>query len=129
MSVSLGVIGLGRMAKALLHPLIKRGDFGPENIFAVVGNADSVSPALDQLPKGVRVVSSDNPDAVEVWTAPIQLLAVKPNQLADVKSRAPEPLMQTKSSKPLFRYLLACLRYAADRSKPVSSHFGIDDLI
>ncbi len=86
-SLSLGVIGLGRMAQALINPLIERGDFLPESIFGVVGHKTSIQPALDQLPKGVRVVDVGDSIANEVWEAPLKILAVKPQQLNKIQEQ------------------------------------------
>tara|TARA_Y100001968_G_C19253755_1_gene665721 strand:+ start:196 stop:984 length:789 start_codon:yes stop_codon:yes gene_type:complete len=75
------------MAQALLSPLLERGDFFPEQVFGVVGQKKSVQIALDQFPKGIRVVASDDPFAREVWTSPLKLLAVKPQQLGDIREK------------------------------------------
>ncbi len=76
------------MARALLLPLIEQGKFLPENIFGVVGQEASVSQSLSRLPKGVKVVSSNQQEALNVWRAPIQLLAVKPQNLDSVALKA-----------------------------------------
>ena len=85
MAFALGVIGLGRIAQALLNPLFERGDLSPENVIGVVGRKKSIQGALDQLPPGICVVSSDDPHSEKVWGAPIQLLAVKPQQLSGIE--------------------------------------------
>ena len=86
MELSLGVIGLGKMAKSLLLPLLERGDFRPDEIFGVVGRRESVQSTLSQFPDGIHIVSSDNPIATKVWSAPIKILAVKPQQLVDIEA-------------------------------------------
>ncbi len=105
MPVSLGVIGLGRIAQSLLTPLIDRGDFLPHQILGVVGSESSVGKAVKNFPKGLRVVSSDNPNADEVWSSPIKLLAVKPQQLSEIKEKKEEN--QQLTEKPLMISLLA----------------------
>tara|TARA_Y100001968_G_scaffold132470_1_gene120886 strand:+ start:1595 stop:2383 length:789 start_codon:yes stop_codon:yes gene_type:complete len=75
------------MAQALINPLIERGDFLPESIFGVVGHKTSIQPALDQLPKGVRVVDVGDSIANEVWEAPLKILAVKPQQLNKIQEQ------------------------------------------
>ena len=90
-----------------LLPLIHSGNFSPENVFAVVGNQDTVSSAIAEFPKGISVVSSEDPIAKEVWTAPIQLLAVKPHQLDQVKSKAPDLSAISESSRPLLISILS----------------------
>ena len=75
------------MAQALLIPLIERGDFLPEQILGVVAHRESIQRSLDKLPKGVTVVTADDSISDEVWTAPIQLLAVKPQQLSSINKK------------------------------------------
>ena len=42
MPCSLGVIGLGRMAQALVLPLLKQGELAPQQVVALVGRGASV---------------------------------------------------------------------------------------
>ena len=85
----MGVIGLGRMARALVEPLLQRGELDPGGLMAVVGRAASIEPLSRELPSGVRLFSADAATAREVWTAPLQLLAIKPQQLNAVAAEAP----------------------------------------
>ena len=50
---SIGVIGLGHMAQALIEPLITSGSVDPDQVTAVVGRPESVA-ALKQGVFGVR---------------------------------------------------------------------------
>ncbi len=104
---SLGVIGLGRMAQAILSPLLERGEIEPEQVFGVVGRKTSVQVVKKQLPPEVRVFSSDDPDSATVWEAPVQLLAIKPQQLKalDRTLNKNKPVLST--SRPLLISLLA----------------------
>ena len=81
MTVSVGVIGLGRMAQALIFPLIKRGKLQSADVIGVVGSEASVSRLTPDLPNGLTVVSASDPRATDAWNASVQLLAVKPQQL------------------------------------------------
>ncbi len=72
----LGVVGFGRMAQALLLPLIDSGLVQAEAVRAVVGSEASAARLAAQ--HGL-VVSSDPSQA---WQAPVLLLAVKPQVLA-----------------------------------------------
>lgn len=76
-----GVIGLGRMAQALVAPLLAKGHVDPQQLLAVVGSAASAALRRAELPQGVHVVAAADSLAVNVWRAPMQLLAVKPQQL------------------------------------------------
>ena len=83
-----GVIGLGRMAQALVVPLLERGRIPADQLLAVVGGSGSLEQRRGGLPAGIGLVAADDPSAQQVWTAPIQLLAVKPQQLDAVAAAA-----------------------------------------
>ena len=107
MSFSLGVIGLGRMAQAILLPLLERGEFHPDEVLGVVGHKESVQSVKEHLPEGVRVFSSDDPNSVDVWEAPVQLLAIKPQQLDGLDTNMSQTKSVTSSARPLLISLLA----------------------
>jgi len=69
------------MAQALIFPLIKRGKLQSADVIGVVGSQSSVSRLTPDLPNGLTVVSASDPRAMDAWNAPVQLLAVKPQQL------------------------------------------------
>ena len=75
---SLGVVGLGRMAQALLFPLLEAGLVEGAGVRAVVASGASAS-RLAQA-HGLAVGT----DPAEAWAAPVVLLAVKPQQLDQV---------------------------------------------
>ena len=91
MTFSLGVIGLGRMAQALIFPLIERGKLQSADVIGVVGSQASVSRLTPDLPKGMTVVPASDPRAIAAWDASVQLLAVKPQQLDAVAECAGPP--------------------------------------
>ncbi len=107
MPCSLGVVGLGRMAQAIILPLLERENFQPSEVFGVVGHQASVERAYDQLPAGVQVFSADDPNSSDVWKAPIQLLGVKPYQLELVEQSANQNKTSLSSNKPILISLLA----------------------
>ena len=80
-----GVMGLGRMAQALLLPWLEEGLIARASVRASVATAASAAAASDRL--GCEVTTS----SVGVWTAPVVLLAIKPQQLAAL-SRTEAPL-------------------------------------
>ncbi len=84
MDTSLGVVGLGRMAQALLLPLIKSESIQIKNILGVVKHSESVEVIANKFPKELKLVSSQNPASKEVWNSSIILLSVKPQQLSEV---------------------------------------------
>ncbi|MFM2123192.1 MAG: hypothetical protein RLZZ589_1629 [Cyanobacteriota bacterium] len=82
--VTFGVIGLGRMAQALLFPLMASGLVPPERVRAVVASeasAERLRAAMPDLAVGT--------DAGDAWRAEAVLLAVKPQQLAALAAAAP----------------------------------------
>ena len=79
-----GIIGLGRMAQALLFPLLEAGLIRPEAVRAVVASEASAA----RLSQDHRLAEAYGLtvalDATEAWQAPLVLLAVKPQQLEAV---------------------------------------------
>ena len=86
------------MAQALLVPLLETKKYLPHEVLGVVGNKHSVKKAIEQLPDGICVVSSDNPTSDQVWMSPIQLLAVKPQQLTLIKKNIDQKQILFKST-------------------------------
>ncbi len=88
MTSTLGIIGLGQMAQALLLPLIEAKKIAPENIFAVVKNTASVKRLKSELPNGLNLVTADDSNAFKAWQSAIVLLSVKPQQFSEVIDQA-----------------------------------------
>ena len=86
---SLGVIGFGQMARAIVEPLLDRGELSADGLCAVVGSSTRAEQLKRQLPDAVRIFSARSDQAGHVWTMPIQLLAIKPQQLDAVAQSAP----------------------------------------
>lgn len=82
MTPTFGVVGLGRMAQALLFPLLEAGLVQREGVRAVVGSQASAT-CLAQI-HGLAVTT----DAAAAWSAPVVLLSVKPQQLEAVAPAA-----------------------------------------
>ena len=95
------------MAKAIISPLLERGEYQPEDVLGIVGSSSSISSVLSDLPKGVRVASSQDSLSSEVWNAPLKLLAVKPQQLNKVKESFSSFQCNDQFSKPLLISVLA----------------------
>ena len=106
MTVSVGVIGLGRMARALICPLIDRGILRSSDVIGVVGTEASATRLKSELPGDLTVVATTDPRAVEAWNADVQLLAVKPQQL-DAVADSVEPSPASQSSSQLLISVLA----------------------
>jgi pyrroline-5-carboxylate reductase len=87
-----GVIGLGRMAQALLFPLMASGLLPRERVQAVVAS-DASAQRLAAAHPGLAVGT----DAAAAWRADALLLAVKPQQLAALAATAPTPPSATEA--------------------------------
>lgn len=88
-----GVIGLGRMAQALLFPLMASGLLPRERVQAVVAS-DASAQRLAAAHPGLAVGT----DAAAAWRADALLLAVKPQQLAALAATAPAPPPATEAA-------------------------------
>ena len=101
---SFGVVGLGRMAQALLSPLIASGRVDPSTIQAAVSSAASAARLNREQP--LLAVSSD---AAAAWRCPVVLLAVKPQQLAVAAEAcaAARPPADLSEPRPLLISVLA----------------------
>lgn len=76
------MVGLGRMAQALLVPWLQAGLVVPEGVRAVVASPASAQRLRGSL--GLAVGTDPGP----AWGAPVVLLAVKPQQLVAAASAA-----------------------------------------
>ncbi len=82
---SFGIVGLGRMAQALLLPLISDGVIAPGAVRAAVASETSAR----HLAEAHGLAVSTNPEAA--WGCSTVLLAVKPQQLEAVAASAASP--------------------------------------
>ena len=87
-----GVVGFGRMAQALLLPLIASGQVPAAAVRAVVGTDASAARLAAQ--HGLAVAT----DPTEAWQAPVVLLAIKPQLLAAAAEAAPGVISDGASS-------------------------------
>jgi pyrroline-5-carboxylate reductase len=94
-----GVIGLGRMAQALLFPLLESGQLSSAGVQAAVASQASAERLRQQHP-GLQVST----EALAAWRCEAVLLAVKPQQLEAVAAAAPAP---TSAEPPLLISVLA----------------------
>lgn len=95
------------MAKAIVSPLLERGEYQSENILGIVGSSSSIPSALNDLPKEVKVVSSEDSLSREVWKAPLKILAVKPQQFNKIKESVSSFQPNDQFPKPLLISVLA----------------------
>jgi pyrroline-5-carboxylate reductase len=79
---TLGVVGLGRMAQALLRPWLELQLLAPQAVSAVVASEPSATRLAAELPVAVST------DGTHAWHSDVVLLAVKPQQLQAVAAQA-----------------------------------------
>ncbi|MEB3261069.1 MAG: pyrroline-5-carboxylate reductase [Cyanobacteriota bacterium] len=101
---TLGVVGLGRMAQALLEPWIADGLIVPDSVRAVVGSEASRARWATATLAGHSLRVSTDPR--EAWAAPVVVLAVKPQQLDAVAAIARAQASDAQVSDPLAPGLL-----------------------
>jgi pyrroline-5-carboxylate reductase len=85
-SPSFGVVGLGRMAQALLEPWLEDGLVSSQRLHAVVASEASKARWASSKLGSVSLGVSTDPSSA--WQSQVVLLAVKPQQLDDVAQRA-----------------------------------------
>ena len=95
------------MAKAIISPLLERGEYHPQNVLGIVGSSSSISNASNDLPKEVKVVSTEDSFSREVWKAPLKILAVKPQQFSKIRESFSSFQSKDHFSKPLLISVLA----------------------
>ena len=95
------------MAKAIVSPLLERGEYQPQQVLGIVGKSSSISSALKELPKEVKVVSSEDSLSRDVWSAPLKILAVKPQQFSKIKESVSSFQSSDQFPKPLLISVLA----------------------
>ena len=95
------------MAKAIVSPLLERGEYQPQHVLGIVGKSSSITSALNDLPKEVKVVSSEDSLSRDVWKAPLKILAVKPQQFSKIKESVSSFQSSYQFPKPVLISVLA----------------------
>ncbi len=107
MTLSLGVIGLGRMAQLILRSLFEAGQFKSEDVIGVVGHPRSIKSAAKYFSTNFDIVDAKDSKATQVWDLPVKLLAVKPQQLSQIKENCTSLIQSASDQKPLLISILA----------------------
>ncbi len=85
MALKLGVIGFGNIAKAIITPLLEQNILQPEEIICLVNSKKSFENIKENYKHKINIFHSTSSEANLVWNCPIKLLAVKPQQLRNIK--------------------------------------------
>ena len=84
MSSKLGIIGFGNIAKAIVTPLLKNNFLKPDQIFCLVKSNKSLDDIKNSYPYKINAFTTESNDSKLVWSTPVKLLSVKPQQLEDI---------------------------------------------
>ncbi len=85
MSLKLGVIGFGNIAKAIVTPLLEQNILQPEEIICLVKSKESFENIKTNYKFKINIHYLNSSKANLVWDCPIKLLAVKPQQLKNIR--------------------------------------------
>ena len=107
MTFSFGVIGLGKMAQLILRSLLEADKFKSEEVFGVVGQPGSIKRAAKCFSTDFLIVDAKDPRGNQVWDLPVKLLAVKPQQLTQIKENCTSSINSASVQKPLLISILA----------------------
>jgi len=81
----LGVIGFGNIAKAIITPLLEQNVLEPEEIICLVHSKKSFENIKNNYKYKINIYHLNSSESDLVWHCPIKLLAVKPQQLKNIK--------------------------------------------
>ena len=85
MSPKIGVIGFGNIAKAIITPLLEQNILQPEEVICLVRSKKSFENIKINYKHKINIYYLNSSEADLVWNCPIKLLAVKPQQLKNIK--------------------------------------------
>ena len=102
MSLKLGVIGFGNIAKAIINPLLEQNILQPEEIICLVNSNKSLEDIKNNYKYKINIYQANSSEANTLWHCPIKLLAVKPQQLKNIREK-----FFNQSNKPILISILA----------------------
>ena len=85
MNLKIGVIGFGNIAKAIITPLLEQNILKPEEIICLVNSKKSFENIKKNYKYKINIYHLNSSKSNLVWNCPIKLLAVKPQQLKNIK--------------------------------------------
>ncbi len=85
MNFKIGVIGFGNIAKAIITPLLETNFIKPEQIICLVNSKKTFDILKKNYKYKINLYHLNSSQANLVWDCPIKLLAVKPQQLKNIK--------------------------------------------
>ncbi len=85
MTFKIGVIGFGNIAKAIITPLLENKLLIPEEIICLVNSKESCEKIKSNYKYKINIFYANSPKSDLVWDSSIKILAVKPQQLKNIK--------------------------------------------
>ena len=85
MNLKVGVIGFGNIAKAIITPLLRQNILEPEQVACLVNSQKSFENIKKNYKYKINIFHLNSSQANTVWNCPIKILAVKPQQLKNIK--------------------------------------------
>ena len=84
MTVKIGIIGFGNIAKAIITPLLDGKLIQPDDVYCVVKTEKSFENIKKNYKHNINVYKSGSEDSKRIWDCKVKLLSVKPQHLKDV---------------------------------------------
>ena len=84
MTIKIAVIGFGNIAKAIITPLLDKKIIYPDDVYCLVNTKKSLENIKKNYKYQINIFKSNSKDSNLVWECPVQLLSVKPQQLAEI---------------------------------------------
>jgi len=83
-TVKIGIIGFGNIAKAIITPLLDGKLIQPDDVYCVVKTEKSFENIKKNYKHNINVYKSGSEDSKRIWDCKVKLLSVKPQHLKDV---------------------------------------------
>ena len=84
MTIKIGVIGFGNIAKAIISPLLDTKLINPEDIYCLVNSKESLENIKKNFKYDVNIFQADSKESNLIWDCQVKLLSVKPQQLKEI---------------------------------------------
>jgi len=83
-SNTLGIIGFGNIAKAIVTPLLEKKILNPDQVLCLVKSEKSLENIKNTYPYKINIFRVNSSESKLVWDSPVKLLSVKPQQFEDL---------------------------------------------
>ncbi len=84
MTGSIGIIGFGNIAQAIITPLLDKKLISPGDVFCLVNSKKSLEFLEENYKYDINIFQANSKNSNLVWESPIKLLSVKPQQFENI---------------------------------------------